>query len=730
MNLSHDIKYVIAGLSVTGIILNSDAANTNSLVSDIQPYTVSNLNSPKEFQYFDGNTYTQLSNDGRCIEKFDIKTGKKIETILDLSSARETVLKNIEGYRFSPDKKKILVWNDTKSIYRRSTSARYFVYEIRSKLLRPLSPEMEQTQSPIFSNDGRMVAFVFDNNIFIKKIDFNSVVQVTKDGEAGKIINGAVDWTYEEEFTMTSSMVFAPDNSTLCFVKTNETAVPSYSLTLYKGTCDPMPEYALYPGRFTYKYPVAGEQNSKVSVHTYEIDTRKTKDISIPDTRVEYIPRITFGDTGDRLLVSTLNRDQNHFEIYSINPKTGVSKSVYSEDSKAWITPETYEKLKTENDGFVVLSSKTGWARLYKYSYTGSLLKTLTPDGSDALDYYGTDINGSSYYQAASSSPIDRTVYKVDSKGIVTPISPINGSSRATFAPGCTYAMLVSSDINTPPNYSIIDAKGQKIRVIEKNEQALAKKTDGTIKEFLKVPGANGDELNAYIIKPRDFNPEKTYPVVMYQYSGPGSQTVINEWHHDWQNYFASKGYIIFCVDGRGTGGRGTSFMYPVYRNLGKLETEDQVAAARWLSRQSWVDATRIGMHGWSYGGYETLMCLSSIDNPFKAGVAVAPVTDWRFYDTVYAERYMLTPQQNDEGYNSSAPLKKASQMNKELLIMSGTADDNVHPENTLEYASALQSAGCLFNMMMFPNKNHSINGCNARAVVYANMFKFFKNNL
>ncbi len=730
MNLSRNIRYIFSGICFSAFLFSGNAATTNNLVTEIQPYTISNLKSPKTFHYFDATSYTQLSDNGRTIDKYDIKSGNKIETIFDLSTARETVLNSIEGYRFSPDKTKILVWTNSKSIYRRSSTANYYVYEIRSRLLRPLSPDMADTRDPVFSYDGRMVAFVYENNIYIKKIDFNSVVQVTKDGEQGKIINGAVDWTYEEEFTMTSAMAFAPDNSTLCFVKSNETDVPSYSLTLYKGTCDPKPEYALYPGRFTYKYPVAGEPNSKVSVHSYEIDTRKTKDLTVPDSRVEYIPRINFGDTGDCLLVSTLNRDQNHFEIYSINPKTGVSKSVYAEDSKAWITPETYENMKIEKDGFVVLSSKSGHARLYKYSFAGSLVKTLTPDTYDALDYYGTDVAGATYYQAAAPTPIDRTVYKVDAKGIVSAVSPASGSSRAIFAPGCGYAMMVTSDVNTPPCYSIVDSKGQTLRVLEKNDQALTKKNDGTTKEFLKVPGASGEELNAYLIKPRDFDSSRQYPVVMYQYSGPGSQTVVNEWHHDWQNYFASKGYLVFCVDGRGTGGRGTAFMFPVYRNLGQLETQDQIAAARWLARQNWVDPARIGMHGWSYGGYETLMCLSFTDNPFKAGVAVAPVTDWRFYDTVYAERYMLTPQQNDEGYNMSAPLKRANRMNKELLIMAGTADDNVHPENTLEYASALQSAGCLFDMMMFPNKNHSIYGCNARAVVYANMFKFFKNNL
>lgn len=726
----HDLKYIIlsAGFILSGV--TGIGATPDRLVAEITPYTISGLSAPKEFKYFDGESYTQLSDDGKLIERFEIKTGKKIETIFDVANARETSLNSIEGYTFSPEGSKILVWNGSEPIYRRSTKARYYVYEIRSRLLRPLSPEMTLTQIPVFSYDGRMVAFVYENNIYIKKIDFNSVVQVTKDGEVGKIMNGIVDWTYEEEFSMTASMAFAPDNSTLCYVKSNETEVPSYSLTLYKGTCNPMNEYALYPGRFTYKYPVAGEQNSKVSVHSYEIDTRKIKDLTLPDNRIEYIPRIAFGDTVDKLLVSTLNRDQNHFELYSVNPKTNVTKSIYAEDSKAWITPETYENLKIEKDGIIIQSSKSGWSQLYKYSFTGSLLKELTPKGSEALNYYGVDAQGTVYYQAASPTPIDRTVYAIDIKGTSTPISPNSGSSRAVFAPGCKYAMLVSSDVETPTHYSIIDSKGRKIREIESNQQANAKKGDGTVKEFLQVPGATGEMLNAYIIKPKNFDPSKKYPVVMYQYSGPGSQTVINEWKYDWQNYFASQGYLVFCVDGRGTGGRGTAFMYPVYRNLGELETEDQIAGANWLIRQPFVDGNRIGMHGWSYGGYETLLCLSASDSPFKAGVAIAPVTDWRFYDTVYAERYMLTPQQNNTGYNNSAPLNKAEKMNSELLIMAGTADDNVHPENTLEYASALQSSGKLFNMMMFPNKNHSIYGCDARAVVYANMFKFFSKNL
>lgn len=726
MNIKLTLTIISAVLTCPG--LNAGGTNENPIVKEITPYTTSNLKSPKAFTFIDGKKYVQLSADHKTIDSYDVSTGEKIETILDLAHTRETNLSSISGFKFSDDGSKILIWNDVESIYRRSFTARYYVYEVRTRILRPLSTEFERVQSPVISPDGRMIAFVYENNIYMKKLDFNTQVAVTTDGKAGEIINGATDWTYEEEFQTVSTMAFSPDNNLFCYVKTNETKVPTYTLPLYAGACDRNDKYALYPGSFSYKYPVAGEKNSTVSLHTYEIANRKTKDLELPDKTIEYIPRIDFGDTSEKLLVTTLNRDQNRMEIYSVNPKTTISTSVFVEKSNAWIIPQTYEHLTIVKDGFIVLSARTGFTHLYKFAFNGTLSATLTSGKYDVTDYYGTDNLGNTYFQAAYPSPLERTVYKVDPKGVMSAVSPTNGTASAKFSPDCSTAMLTFSNVTAPPVYTLIDSKGKSIRELENNSDVTSQYSSLPKKEFIKVPGENGLEFNAYIIKPANFNPSQKYPVVVYQYSGPGSQTVLNRWNVSWEDYFASKGMIIFCLDGRGTGGRGTDFMFPVYRNLGHYETIDQLAGARWLSSQPWVDASKIGIHGWSYGGYETLMCLQADNTPFTAGVAVAPVTDWRLYDTVYTERYMLTPQQNEDGYRNSAPLSFSDKMRSKLLLMTGTADDNVHPANTYEYSSALQYNGVLFDMMVFPNKNHSIYGCNARAIVYGNMFRFFTN--
>jgi dipeptidyl-peptidase-4 len=429
-------------------------------------------------------------------------------------------------------------------------------------------------------------------------------------------------------------------------------------------------------------------------------------------------------------MVSTLNRDQNRYEIYSVNPKTTVAKSVFVEKSKAWIEPSMYEDITYGKDGFVVLSSRTGYTHLYKYSYTGSLTRTLTSGNFDVTAYYGFDAVGNYYYQAANPSAIERTVCKIDAKNVTTTISAAHGSSSASFSPNHDYAVITYSDTKTPPQYTLVTSAGKPVRVLEDNKEFAARFADKMVdKEFIKVP-SDGYELNGYIMRPANFDASKKYPVVMTQYSGPGSQSVLNRWEMDWQQYFVKQGFIVVCVDGRGTGGRGSDFMNAVYCNLGYYETIDQINAAKYIATLPGVDANRIGMNGWSFGGYETLMCVTHKDNPFAVAVAIAPVTDWRYYDTVYTERYMLTPQQNDKGYNVSAPLKRADQLTANLLIMYGTLDDNVHPDNSLEFVSELQQHGLLCDMLVFPNKNHSIYGCNARAVVYGKMFDFFKRNL
>ena len=726
-------KYMIcaAALSLSASVALASGARS-PYVSEIAPY-VSPENtpaSPANLVYMpDGLSYLTLSADHSKILRFDTKTGKEIEAFVDFSHTRETEIPDIEGFSLSPNASQVLVYRNRKSIYRRSFTAEYYVYEVRSRILRPLSTTHSVQRSPIFSPNSRMVAFVADNNVHIKKLDYNTEVSVTEDGRLGEIINGVSDWTYEEEFSTTCSMSFAPDNSTLCFVKYNETDVPTYHLTLYSGSCHPDKKYELYPGIYSYKYPVAGQNNSRVSLHSYDVETRKVKDIEMTDKTIEYIPNIHYAPTGV-LIVPTLNRDQNRLEIYSVNPKSTVIKSIYVEQSSAWITPETYEDIHYAADHFVLLSSKSGFAHLYKYSYAGADLKQLTSGDFDVTAYYGTDALGNIYYQAASPSPLDRTIQRLDKKGIAQTISPDKGWSSASFTPSMDFMVLNHSTSTVPPVYTLCNAAGKTLRTIEDNAPYRGR-YDGRVpvKEFFTV-NSDGVELNAYIIKPLDFSTSKRYPVIMTQYSGPGSQSVVNRWQMDFDTFYAMKGYIVVCVDGRGTGGRGKQFTDIVYKNLGHYETIDQINAANYLASLPYVDKNRIAICGWSYGGYEALMCATESSSPFAATVAIAPVTDWRYYDTVYAERYMLTPQQNDEGYYKSAPINRTTRLNCPLLLMYGTADDNVHPANTLEFVSRLQSQELLCDMFVFPNMNHSINGCNARAVVYAKMLDFFDRNL
>ena len=708
------------------------AAGRSPYVAELAPFTAPDNRpaAPESYSYLPDGTALAVSPDGLRIMRVDVQTGKESASLFDATHTRETTIPSIEGFIVSPNGEQIIVWNDSRPIYRRSFSARYYVYEVRSRLLRPLSSTHAFTQSPVFSPDSRMICFVAENNIYIRKLDYNTEVAVTTDGAKNKIINGVPDWTYEEEFTTTCSMAWAPDNLTLSYLRYDESDVALYSFPLYEGTCDPRSQFALYPGAYSYKYPVDGTANSTVSLHAYDIETRKTKDITIKAPGVEYIPRIGYGDTPERLVVATLNRDQNHLEIFAVNPKSTVAKSIYTEESKAWIAPETYEQLHLGPKTMVINSCSSGFANLYEYSYTGELLRRITSEDADVTAYYGSDERGTHYYQIAAPTPLDRTVCSIDAKGRRNLLSPESGTSSAEFTPAMDMFVLNHNSASVPPVYTLRNAAGKQLRVIEDNSAYAARTANMPRREFFTMTTEGGISLNGYIVKPAVLAPGKKYPVVMSQYSGPGSQSVLNRWTLDWEQYFAMQGYIVVCVDGRGTGGRGRAFSDVVYRNLGHYETIDQIAAARYAAALPYADSSRIAIYGWSYGGYEALMCASAEGAPYAAAIAIAPVTDWRYYDTVYAERYMLTPQQNADGYRASAPIGRASRLSCPLLIMSGTADDNVHIANTYQYVSTLQSNGLLCDMFIFPNMNHSINGCNARAVVYAKMLTFLNTTL
>lgn len=684
----------------------------------------------------DGTTFLRLDDGGKKIVKYDIATGKAVETVLDVTHTRESSISGIDAFTISPDGSKLLVRTNTTPVYRRSVKGAYYVFEIKRNILRPLSKTLPLQQAPLFSPDGRMVAFVADNNIFIKKTDYDTEVQVTEDGEKNHIINGIPDWTYEEEFSTDCSMTWAPDNTSLCYLRYDESRVPTFTFSEYSGWCHPREEFALYPGVFSYKYPVAGEPNSSVTVHSYDVDTRKTKEVKLPDANIEYIPRLEFGGaSADRLMIVTLDRAQSRMEVYMANPKSTVVKSLLVEQAKAWLNPLAYEAIAFENDSFVVMSERTGWNNLYRYSYAGQELRAITSGNAEVTAYYGTDALGNSYYQTVPaggdvSAALNRTVCRVDklSKKIEN-LTPAEGWGSAIFNPAMSYYVVNHSTAATPPVHTLYSTKGKKVRVLEDNASYAARYTSAPRKEFFTMQ-SEGNTLNGYMIKPANFDSSRRYPVIMWQYSGPGSQEVVNRWRMDWDVYAATQGFLVVCVDGRGTGARGTAFRDVVYKRLGYYETIDQIAAARYVASLPFADGDRIGLSGWSYGGYETLMGVTSTDSPWKAAVAIAPVTSWRYYDTVYSERFMLTPQENGSGYDEGAPVNRAARLGCRLLIMHGTADDNVHLSNTMEFVSALQAADRYCDMFLFPAMNHSINGCDARSLVYGRMIDYFRQNL
>lgn len=692
---------------------------------------------PGRMQFMpDGATYLSMSADGTKIVKYDLATGKELETVLDVTHTRENSIAAVDAFTISPGGTKLLLRTATTPVYRRSIKGTYYIFEIKRNILRPLSKEHAMQQAPLFSPDDRMVAFVVDNNIYIKKTDYDTEVAVTEDGEINKIINGIPDWTYEEEFATSSSMTWAPDNTSLCYLRYDESRVPMFTFMEYAGWCRPNQEFALYPGQFSYKYPVAGEPNSVVTVHTYDVDTRKTKQVELADPNIEYIPRLEFGgNSADRLMIVTLNRAQSRMEVYMANPKSTVAKSVLVEQAKAWLNPMAYENIVFENDGFTVMSERTGWNHIYKYSYAGQEVRAVTAGNAEVTAYYGTDALGNIYYQTvpAGDDPanaLNRVVRRIDRTGKkVENLTPDSGWGSATFSPGMTFYITNHSTATTPPVHTLFNSKGKQVRVLEDNAKYAARYSQAPQREFFTMQ-SDGTVLNGYMVKPAGFDPSRRYPVIMWQYSGPGSQEVVNRWKMDWDMYAATQGFLVVCVDGRGTGARGEAFRDVVYKRLGYYETIDQIAAARYVASLPYVDGNRIGLSGWSYGGYETLMGVTATDSPWKAAVAIAPVTSWRYYDTIYAERYMLTPQENADGYDESAPTARAGRLQCRLLIMHGTADDNVHLSNTIEFVGALQGADRYCDMFLFPAMNHSINGCDARAIVYGRMIQYFRDNL
>ena len=688
----------------------------------------------------DGETYGQMSADGKRVESYSFRTGQRVAVLFDVTTARGAKLDEVDDYIMSPDGRRMLIQTQTKPIYRHSFTAVYYIYDIRNNKLEPLSDGGPQ-QTPVFSPDGNQIAFVRDNNIYLVKLLYdNAESQVTKDGKRNEIINGIPDWVYEEEFSTNSSMVFSADSKQIVWIRYDESAVKQYSMQLFKGMFPERTEFAEYPGAYTYKYPVPGEVNSQVSVWSYDIQSRQTRKIAVPLDADGYIPRIKATSDPSKIAVFTMNRHQDQLRIYMANPLSTVCQLAIEDQVEKYIKEEVLDDVQITDKHILLPSERDGFNHLYLYNLKGELQRQIVTDKYEVRAVYGYDEKtGDTYFAANPSSPLEQQVMVAHANGKLETLSPKAGVNRAIFSQDFKYFINSWSDINHPLVYTLCQNNGKTLVTLIDNQKLLKKLADyelGT-KEFFSFTTSEGVQLNGWMLKPADFNPQKKYPVIMYQYGGPGSQQVLNQWGIGMngngailEQYLCEQGYICVCVDNRGTGGRGAAFEKCTYLRLGELEARDQVETALWLGEQTYVDKDRIGIWGWSYGGWNTLMSMSEGRPVFKAGVAIAPPTNWRFYDTIYTERYMRTPQENKQGYDDVNPIARATQLHGALLICHGLADDNVHYQNTAEYVEALVQADKDFRQLVYTNRNHSIFGGNTRNHLFRQAIDHFNANL
>ena len=686
----------------------------------------------------DGESYAQISDDGKRIVEYSFKTGKQTAVLLDIDNARLTggAIERVDGYIMSPKGDKMLIQTATRPIYRHSFTADFYIYERDNNRLVPLDEQGGQ-QTPMFSPDGTMIAFVRDNNIYLVKMLYdNAVSQVTTDGKRNEIINGIPDWVNEEEFSTNTSMVFTADSRQICWIRYDETNVREFSFQWFRGSNPSKDDYATYPGAYTYKYPKAGEDNSKVAVYSYDIKSRQTRKMQIPLDDDGYIPRIVATNDSSRVAVFTMNRHQDQLCIYMANPLSTEAKLAVKDETSKYIRQESMGAVMITDNHILLPSERDGYCHLYLYTLTGQLKRRVTQGEYEVTDVYGYDeATGDTYYGADIDGATERQIYVTHANGKTEKIAANKGYNTAIFSSNYKYFINVWSDINTPPVYTLCSNKGKQLATLIDNSALKAKWADYETgsKELFSFTTSEGVELNGWMVKPHDFDASRKYPVIMFQYGGPGNQQVLNYWSIGGngqggvlEQYMAQEGYIVVCVDNRGTGGRGADFERCTYLRLGEKEARDQVETALYMAQQSYVDKDRIGIWGWSYGGWNTLMAMSEGSDVFRAGVAVAPPTCWRFYDSIYTERYMRTPQENPTGYDEVNPIARASQLHGALLICHGLADDNVHFQNTAEYAEALVQADKDFKEQIYVNRNHGISGGNTRNHLYRQIMNWF----
>lgn len=684
-------------------------------------------------------TYARISQDGERVVCCSFKTGKELSVLFDVKNTMGCKIDGFDDYVLSPDGKRMLIQTKTERIYRRSFKADFYIYNIESRRLDRLS-DGDKQQIPTWSPDGQQVAFVRGGNIFLVKLLYdNAEIQVTKDGKFNEVINGLPDWVNEEEFGFNSALTFNADGTMICWLRYDESKVKTYSLEMYKGMKPAKEEYDTYPGFYSYKYPKAGEDNSTVSAWSYDIKSHKINRLQVPLDADGYMPRIKPTNDPMRIVVYTMNRHQDDLCLYAVNPRSTVAQLIIKEHVDKYVREEAMEGVKFVGDKILLPSDRSGYTKLYIYNMNGQLQRTIGDGNYDITSVYGYDPKtGDVYYQAAALGATDRQVYVTHKNGKTVRLTDREGWNTAFFSGDFQYFVNTWSDYNTPYVFTTRTRDGKVINTIEDNKAVKQLVSDyGFCKrEPFSFTTSEGVVLNGWMVKPKDFDANKKYPVIMHQYSGPGSQQVTNSWSAGsmgqggaFDSYLAQEGFIVVSVDGRGTGGRGSEFEKCTYLNLGNLESKDQVETALYVGSLPYVDKDRIGIWGWSYGGFNTLMSMSEGRGVFRAGVAIAPPTNWKYYDSVYTERYMRTPKENPDGYATN-PIERASKLHGALLICHGTADDNVHPQNTYEYSEALVQADKDFRELFYTNRNHGIFGGNTRNHLLRQVVQFFKTEL
>jgi len=679
-----------------------------------EPYS---MKDGKHFAYMSGNEVISL---------YSYEPLKKMEALFDAGEFDQ--IDRIESFTFDPSEQRILLTTNNERIYRHSFLAEFFIYDLKEKKLLPVSKNGKQRLAK-FSPDGKMVAFVRDNNLFIADPFRNFEKQVTFDGSVNNIINGSTDWVYEEEFASDDGFAWSPDSKLIAFYRFDESRVKEFDMTIYKG---------LYPEIYSFKYPKAGEKNSVVTVHVYDLKSGKIKQVDTGTEKDQYIPRIKWTHDPGILSMIRLNRMQNHLDILHADVKRGTSVVVYEETNKYFISEpndHTVTYLPDEKH-FIILSERDGYFHYYLYNFIDKEISPITTGNYDVAEFNGYDaLSGRLYYTSYEDSPLERHVYGININGSdKVRISSGKGFNRALFSKDFGYYLLYNVSATSPEKVELYKTSGELIRVIDENERVKNNMAEyGFVPvEFFKIPADEGLELNAYMIKPPDFDPEKVYPLFIYVYGGPESQKVAENWESrgPWFQMLAQNGYVVACIDNRGTNGRGEAYRKSTYMQLGKYETIDQVNAANYLADLPYIDESRIGIFGWSYGGFMTALCMTKGGGIYKIGISVAPVTNWRFYDTVYTERFMRTPAENPEGYDDNSPINFADQLHGKLLLVHGTGDDNVHFQNSAEFVAALVKAGKQFDMQFYTNENHSIRSAYATIHLYTRMTEFILTNL